>query len=191
MLLLDDERKGFPYPLIPFHVNCYGNRVIAANGLRLPLSMHDHLDKLDDPPSPNPSRCMEVGTAVARIMKASPWRTVLMASSSWSHSFLTEKHYQLWSDVDADKVLYQALIAGDYDTWRAYRTKQIEDSGQHELLNWFCLMGAMEELGYRKPDKSVFLESYAFVCCAVFAYYHSRTAGQPMSSIAKEAVPAE
>jgi len=190
VLLLDDDRRGFPYPVIPFHVNCYGNRVIAANGLRLPLSWHDHLDRLDDPPSPNPSRCMAVGAAVARIMRESPWRTAIVASSSWSHSFLTEKHYQLWSDVDADKKLYRALITGDYDTWRRYKTKQIEDSGQHELLNWFCFMGAMEELGYAKPDKSEWIESYAFVCCAVFAYYHSKTAGMPMRSIESQRVMA-
>jgi hypothetical protein len=173
VLLLDDDRRGFQHPLVPFHVNCYGRRVNAAKGLRLPLSMHDRLDELDDPPSPNPSRCMEVGAAIARVMAKSPYRTALVASSSWSHSFLTEKHYQLWSDVEADKALYRALKEGDYGTWRRYTTAQIEDSGQHELLNWFCLMGAMEELGRKTPDNSVFIESYAFVCCAVFAYYNA------------------
>jgi hypothetical protein len=169
ILLLDDERNGFNYPVIPFSVNCYGRRVNAARGLRLPLSMRDKIQDLD-PPSPNPARCMEVGAATARIMAESPWRTALVASSSWSHSFLTEKNYQLWPDVDADRRLYQALVAGDYDTWRRTTTDQIEDTGQHEVLNWFCLAGAMEELG-RVPDHTEFIESYAFVCCAVFAYY--------------------
>jgi hypothetical protein len=48
---------------------------------------------------------------------------------------------------------------------------QIEDSGQHEVLNWFCLLGAMEELG-RKPDRSTFIESWAFVSPVVFAHYN-------------------
>ena len=170
VLLLDDERTGFDYPLVPFHVNCYGRRVNAAQGLRLTLAMRDKLKDLD-PPSPHPWRCMEVGAAVARVMAKSPWRTALVASSSWSHSFLTEKHYQLWPDVDADKRLYKALKDGDYDTWRRVTIDEIEDSGQHELLNWFCFLGAMEELG-RKPDKSAFIETYAFVSCAVFAYYN-------------------
>ena len=169
LLLLDDARTGFDTPVVPFHVNCYGRRVIAAHGLRLPLSMRGQVMDLD-PPSPNPARCMAVGAEVARIMAASPWRTVLCASSSWSHSFLTEKNYQLWPDVDADKRLYTALQAGDYDTWRRYTTAEIEDAGHHELLNWFCLLGAMEELG-RKPDKTEFIETYAFVSCVVFAYY--------------------
>src|SRR5688500_19145288 len=51
------------------------------------------------------SRCMEVGAATARVMAKSPWRTAIVASSSWSHSFLTEKHYQLWPDVAADRRL--------------------------------------------------------------------------------------
>jgi len=169
VLLLDDERRGFQYPVVPVSVNCYGRRVIAAHGLRLPLAMRDKLRELD-PPGPNPARCMELGAATARIMAESPWRTVLMASSSWSHSFLTDKNYQLWPDVDADKRLYTALQEGDYDTWRRRTSDEIEDSGQHELLNWYCLLGAMEELG-RKPDRSDFVETYAFVSCAVFAYY--------------------
>src|SRR6266436_4966358 len=67
ILLLDDERVGFDYPLVPFSVNCYGRRVNAARGLRLPLAMRDKIRDLD-PPSPNPSRCLEVGAATARVM---------------------------------------------------------------------------------------------------------------------------
>ena len=169
LLLLDDERRGFGYPVVPFSVNCYGRRVNAARGLRLPLAMRDKIRDLD-PPSPGPSRCMEVGAATARVMARSPWRTAIVASSSWSHSFLTEKHYQLWPDVAADRQLYEALEKGDYAAWHRYTTEEIEDSGQHEVLNWFCLLGAMEELG-RKPDRATFIETWAFVSPVVFAYY--------------------
>jgi hypothetical protein len=98
--------------------------------------------------------------------------TLRLASSSWSHSFLTEKNWQLWPDVPADRALYDALETGDYAKWHAYKTDQIEESGQHEVLNWFCLLGAMEALG-RKPDKAVFLENWAFVSPVVFAHYHA------------------
>ena len=167
--MLDDQRRGFGYPVVPFSVNCYGRRVNAARGLRLPLKMRDKIRDLD-PPSPSPHRCMEVGAATARVMAKSPWRTAIVASSSWSHSFLTEKNYQLWPDVAADRHLYDALRQGDYATWRCYTTDEIEDSGQHEVLNWFCLLGAMEELG-RKPDRSTFIETWAFVSPVVFAQY--------------------
>jgi hypothetical protein len=169
VLLLDDERRGFDYPLVQFAVNCYGRRVNAARGLRLPLKMREEIRKLD-PPSPNPARCMAVGAATARVMAASPWRTAIMASSSWSHSFLTEKNWQLWPDVAADRRLYGALEQGDYGAWRRYTTDEIEDSGQHEVLNWFCLLGAMEALG-RKPDRATFIETWAFVSPVVFAHY--------------------
>ena len=98
--------------------------------------------------------------------------TLRLASSSWSHSFLTEKNWQLWPDVPADRALYDALETGDYAKWHAYKTDQIEESGQHEVLNWFCLLGAMEALG-RKPDKAVFLENWACVSPVVFAHYHA------------------
>ena len=113
---------------------------------------------------------MAVGAATARVMAQSPWRTAIVASSSWSHSFLTEKNYKLWPDVAADRRLYEALKTGDYAAWHRYTTDEIEDSGQHEVLNWFCLLGAMEELG-RKPDRSEFIETWAFVSPVVFAYY--------------------
>jgi hypothetical protein len=40
------------------------------------------------------------------------------------------------------------------------------------VLNWFCLLGAMEALG-RKQDKAVFLENWAFVSPVVLAHYHA------------------
>jgi hypothetical protein len=169
ILLLDDERRGFDWPVVPFHVNCYGSRVIAARGLRLPLALRGKFDD-PDPPAPTPQRCMDLGAAVARIMEASPYRTVLCASSSWSHSFLTEKNWQLWPDVAADKRLYEALAAGDYAAWRATTPAMIEESGHQETLNWFCLAGAMESLG-RVPAKTEFVETWAFVSCVVFAHW--------------------
>ena len=51
-------------------------------------------------------------------------------------------------------------------------TDQIEASGEHEVLNWFCLLGAMEALG-RKPDKATFIETWALVSPVVFAHYNA------------------
>ena len=50
--------------------------------------------------------------------------TLRLASSSWSHSFLTEKNWQLWPEVPADRALYDALETGDYAKWHAYKTDQ-------------------------------------------------------------------
>src|SRR5258708_7564647 len=40
ILYLDYDRKGFPYPLVPFHVNCYGSSVIAKRGSTAHLTGH-------------------------------------------------------------------------------------------------------------------------------------------------------
>ena len=169
ILYLDYDRIGFPYPVVAFQVNCYGRRVIAQRGFR--ASLANPLAEADlDPPSPSPRRCMEVGAAVARAMRESPWRVALIASSSWSHAFLTDKHHQLYPDIEADRKLYEALRVGDYDTWRERPLAAIEDSGQQEMLNWYMLAGAMEALG-RKPDACELLETWSFnsnKCFAVF-----------------------
>jgi Catalytic LigB subunit of aromatic ring-opening dioxygenase len=160
IMFLDYDRAGFPYPVVAFQVNCYGRRVISQRGGRGSLA-HPLGDAELDPPSPTPKRCMEVGAATARAMRESPWRTALIASSSWSHAFLTDKHYQLYPDIESDRRLYEALRAGDYETWRQTPLAAIETSGQQEMLNWFMLAGAMEELG-RKPDECEFIDTWSF-----------------------------
>jgi hypothetical protein len=169
ILYLDYDRVGFPYPVLSFPVNCYGRRVIAQRGFRSDLA--NPLAEADlDPPSPSPRRCMEVGAATARVLRESPWRVALIASSSWSHAFLTDKNRQLYPDIPADRRLYEALRAGDYGTWRNLPLSAIEDSGQQEMLNWHMLAGAMEALG-RKPDHCVFVETWAFNSNKCFAAF--------------------
>ena len=157
MLFLDWDRRGFDVPLVPFSVNCYGQRVISSRGyiesLENPIPGEDL-----DPTSPSPARCFDLGGACARILADSPWRVALVASASWSHAFLTRKNSFLYPDTDADRRLFDALEAGNYDAWRAVTLSQIEESGQHEMLNWFCLVGAMAELGC-KPDTAAFFET--------------------------------
>ena len=157
VLLLDCDRRGFGVPIVPFAINCYGRRIVASRGymesLANPIAEADF-----DPPSPSPARCFDLGAACARALLKSPWRVALLASSSWSHAFLTRKHSYLYPDTQADRVLFDALKDADYGVWRSTSLAQIEDSGQHELLNWFCLVGAMAELG-RRADWTAFIET--------------------------------
>jgi hypothetical protein len=39
------------------------------------------------------------------------------------------------------------LVKGDLERWRRVSGAEIVRDGQHEMLNWFCLLGAVEELG--------------------------------------------
>src|SRR2546427_533866 len=154
LLYLDYDRQGFPYPVVPFSINCYGRRVISQYG---GVSSFADLpsDAQLDPPSPSPARCFDLGRAAAQVLATSPLRVALVASSSWSHAFLTPKHHLLYPDVEADRALYDKLRVGDYEAWRGTPLTALEESGQQEMLNWMCLAGAMSELG-RKPDATTF-----------------------------------
>ena len=175
VLFLDYDRKGFAYPVVPFAVNAYGRLLIASRGApRQPSSAAAQVAENDsdlDPPAPQPWRCFEVGAAIARALERSPWRVAIIASSSWSHAFLVQKHGLMYPDVEADKRYYDALKNGDAALWRNTTLEEVEDRGHHELLNWFCLVGAMNELGRTKPDESVFLESWITNSDKVFAVY--------------------
>jgi hypothetical protein len=169
VLYLDYERRGFPYPVVAFPINCYGRRVISYQGN---ISALGDVRELD-PPSPSPARVMQVGAAVARAAAESPWRVALVASSSWSHSFLVESTHHLFPDTGADERLYRALTGGDLDVWRSTSLAQAEAAGQQELLNWWALLGAMGELGRTVPTWSAFAGSHLFVSDKVFAAYRA------------------
>jgi hypothetical protein len=169
LLFLDYDRQGFPYPVIPFQVNCYGRRVIAQHGGLGALAAMSDDDRLD-PPSPQPWRCFDLGRAAARAMASAPWRVAFVASSSWSHAFLTPKHHLLYPDVAADRAMYETLRAGKWDAWRQTPLAAIEERGQQEMLNWMCLAGAMAELG-RRPDETEIVESHIFNSTKVFAVF--------------------
>ena len=155
VLYIDYDRTGFPWPVVAMPINCYGRKIISYRGF---VSRWADRGRPADPPSPSPRRCFDMGAAVARILRDSPWRVAVIASSSWSHAFLVDKTYRLQPDVASDRRLYQALVDGDYTFWRTYELDQIEDSGQQEMLNWFALAGAMNALG-AKLEWSDFVET--------------------------------
>lgn len=169
VLYLDYDRKGFPYPVVPISVNCYGRQIISYRGF---ISRWADRDRPLDPPSPTPKRCFEFGAAIGRILKASPWRVAVIASSSWSHAFLVDKTYRMQPDVAADRKLYDAMVSGDYDLWRNYTLGQVEESAQQEVLNWFALVGAMDAVG-AKVAWSEFVETYLFNSSKVAAVFES------------------
>jgi hypothetical protein len=168
---LDFDRVGFPYPLVPIAVNCYGRRVISYHGS---FSTFADAGRPLDPPSPSPKRCFDLGAAVARVCKSSPYRIALCASSSWSHAFMVDKTWRLNPDIAGDRALYDAMVSGDLARWRDVPLADIESSGQQEMLNWFCLMGAMNELD-RRIAWSDFVETHIFnsdKVTAIFEPWH-------------------
>jgi hypothetical protein len=160
VMYLDYSRKGFDYPIVPFAINCYGRRVLAQRG-GLPV-FDKVIEEADlDPPAPTPRRLFDLGAATARILADSPYRVALLASSGWSHAFLTAKNHFLYPDTPADRRMYDALCAGDWEAWRNCSGDAVEESGQQEILNWMCLAGALSELK-RKPSQTGFVETWIF-----------------------------
>jgi hypothetical protein len=168
VLYLDYDRQGFPYPVVPFHVNCYGASVIRHRGGLAHLEALDAADA--DPPGPSAARCFEVGAATARILGGSPWRVAVVASSSWSHAFLTAKTHWLHADLEADRTRVEELRAGRFAGWRELTRSELEDAGQHEFLNWVCLAGAMHALG-RRAQVLDFVETWIFNSSKCFAVF--------------------
>ncbi|HEY7061780.1 MAG TPA: extradiol ring-cleavage dioxygenase [Chloroflexota bacterium] len=173
LLYLDYDRTGFDVPIVPFHVNCYGSSVVRSRGGGAHLSGEGGSEP--DPPGPSPARCFALGRAVARVLRESPWRVVLMGSSSWSHAFLTEKNCWLYPDIDSDRQRLAELKAGAYTNWAALDPAQVEDAGQHEILNWVCLAGAMTELNYQ-VEVLDFVETYVFNSSKCFAIFRPSAA---------------
>ena len=170
VLYLDYQRKGFPYPIVPFHVNCYGNQLMKASASLVGEGIDER-----SPPAPSPRRCFEIGRATARFFMASPWRVALIASSSWSHGSLTTKHHRLYPDIPADRRRVKELEAGKFKSWGDIPLAELEDAGQNEFLNWICLAGAMSETGQR-PEVVDFVESHVFNSSKCFALFRPEAA---------------
>ena len=170
-IFLDWDRRGIDYPIIPFLTNCYGRGLIPLRGGGVHnLAQIPQEDDLD-PPGPMPWRCFDLGRALARILTPSPWRVALVASASWSHSFLTGGTSYFHPAVEADRRYYDAMVAGDYDFWRKTSLQDVETNGHQEMLNWMLMLGAMAELGGRKPQEACFLESWLTNADKVFAVF--------------------
>jgi hypothetical protein len=167
VLYLDYDRRGFSYPILPVAVNCYGRRVVSHRGL---FSRFGD-ETPPDPPAPSPQHLMKLGASIGSYLSESPWRVAIVASSSWSHAFLCDKTSRLRPDTESDMRLYDALVAGDLDTWRQYTLEDVEGAGQHELLNWFCLLGAMEAVSRPAPTWTRFVRSDVFNSNKVFCVY--------------------
>jgi len=180
LLYLDYDRQGFPYPIVPFHVNCYGSSIVKSRGGTAHLRTDEPV--AEDPPGPSPARCFDIGAATARALAASPWRVALIASSSWSHAFLTAKNHWIHCDVETDRARMYELRDGTFARWRDLTTAGIEDAGQQELLNWVCLAGAMDTLGQR-AEVVDWVETYVFNSSKCFTIFRP----EPARSVAPAA----
>ena len=94
-------RKG-RFPLLPLFVNCYGEEAGP-----------------DYPPRPTPLRCYELGRGHPPLPRHTrPERVAVVASSSWSHSFLAHKFQCCAIDLDTDRRYLELLRCRSGQPWR-------------------------------------------------------------------------
>lgn len=147
LLYLDYDRRNpdaWPYPVVPFHVNCYGSDLTSPDFIATGDWLGTTSDDATRPPAPSPWRCYDLGRAIAELIRESPWRVAVVGSSSWSHAFLTRKFPAGHPDIEQDRARLEELRASEHHRWRDLSLSEMRQAGQHEFLNWVVLAGAME-----------------------------------------------
>lgn len=168
LLFLDPDRKGFDYPVLPIHINCYGGDLIRQRGgTKAPTDV----DEEPDPSAPSAAACFDIGRAIGRAMAASPWRTAIVGSSSWGHGFLTAKNHWLYPDHPSDRKRLAELKENRIAEWRKFRREELEDAGQHELTIWSALAGAMTDLD-KRPEVVDYIETFTLNTDSCFAVFN-------------------
>ena len=121
LVFLDPEGK---FPLLPLFVNCYGEEAGP-----------------DYPPRPTPKRCYELGMGIRRFLDGRDERVAVVASSSWSHSFLAHKFQCRAIDLETDRRYLELISSGQGSELAKLSPEEIQDSGDHEILNWIVALG--------------------------------------------------
>ena len=160
-----DHDNPWTYPVIPIQVNCYGKAVLPNRGGMAhlyderPDSEKDPYLDTFGPNGPTPRTCFRLGQLTREILEERPERTVVIASSSWSHAFLTAKNHYLWPDREADREHVDQLKVGEQRQWANLTNDQLFDSGDQEFRNWICMAGVVEE---RTPSYVKYLDTWIF-----------------------------
>ena len=175
IVYLDWAQSGWTYPLIPISVNCYGRGVIWPRGAmsqrfdeRADTEKDPYLD-FPGPSGPTPRSCFTLGETLRDALEARPERFVVMASSGWSHAFLTGKHAWLYPDREFDRARATELEAGEQHVWANLTNDAIYDAGCQEFKNWICLSGVLPD---RRPQIVDYLETWIFNSQKCFALFH-------------------
>ncbi|MFQ6026994.1 MAG: hypothetical protein ACE5Q6_05830, partial [Dehalococcoidia bacterium] len=138
-------------PVLPLFVNCIGED--AGNGYT---------------PRPTAKRCYELGQGIRRFLDTRDERVAIIASSSWSHFFLTDKFNRCAFDVEFDRKNLEILKQGNTSKLAELTPTEIQESGDHEFLNWIIALGAIGE----KPAEIVeVLDEQSQVSFKVFALW--------------------
>ena len=148
LVFLDPEGK---FPLLPIFVNCYGEEAGP-----------------DYPPRPTPKRCYQLGQGIRRFLDQRTEKVAVVASSSWSHSFLTHKFNCSEFDTEFDRRNLELLEKGEGSKLAELTPEEIQQSGDHEFLNWLIPLGVV---GDRPAQIVETLQEQSQISFKVFAIW--------------------
>jgi hypothetical protein len=148
LVFLDPEGK---FPLLPLFVNCYGEEAGP-----------------DYPPRPTPQRCYQLGQAIRRFLDTRTERIAVVASSSWSHSFLAHKFQCRAIDIEADRQYLDWVRRGEGSRLAKVTPEELQESGDHEILNWIIALGI---IGDRPAEIVDVLETHTQLAYRVAAVW--------------------
>ncbi|HEU0022869.1 MAG TPA: hypothetical protein VFR55_14535 [Dehalococcoidia bacterium] len=148
LVFLDPDGK---FPLLPLFVNCYGEEAGP-----------------DYPPRPTPSRCYQLGQAIRRFLDTRSERIAVVASSSWSHSFLAHKFQCREIDIETDRRYLEWVRQGQGSKLAEVSPQELQESGDHEILNWIIALGI---LGDRPAEIVDVLETQTQIAYRVAAVW--------------------
>jgi hypothetical protein len=123
LMFLDPDGR---FPLLPLFVNCYGEEAGP-----------------DYPPRPTPKRCYELGQGIRRFLDTRDEKIAVVASSSWSHSFLAHKFQCREIDVETDRRYLEWVRTGQGSKFSQVDPDDLQQSGDHEILNWIIVLGIL------------------------------------------------
>ena len=138
-------------PVLPLFVNCYGEE--AGEGY---------------PPRPTARRCYDLGRSIRRFLDGRTERVAIVASSSWSHHFLAHKFNLRRFDEEFDRRNLELLRRGEGSKLAELTPEEIQESGDHEFLNWIITLGVV---GDRPAEIVDVLDSQSQVSFKVFAIW--------------------
>ena len=92
---------------------------------------------------PAPRRCFAAGQHIARVVAEGPWDVGIIATGGLSHFPELSLARVGQSDVEFDRRVVGWMERADHQALTALTTKELHETGSHELLNWMVLLGAV------------------------------------------------
>jgi 2,3-dihydroxyphenylpropionate 1,2-dioxygenase len=94
-------------------------------------------------PQPTAARCFALGRHIARVVAAGPWNVAIIGTGGLSHFPELTLGRVGETDTVFDRKVLHWLAEGEYEPLCALTADELHKAGEHELLNWIVVAGAV------------------------------------------------